>query len=47
MAYQVAGTFEVGRYQDDSNLVLIPLAAAQRFFRLPMGDKPRGFRRGS
>ena len=35
MAYQVAGTFDVGRYQYDSNLVLIPLAAAQRFFRLP------------
>jgi lipoprotein-releasing system permease protein len=35
MAYRVAGTFDVGMYQYDSNLVLIPLAAAQRFFRLP------------
>jgi lipoprotein-releasing system permease protein len=37
MTFHVAGTFEVGQYQYDNNLVLVPLAAAQRFFRL--GDR--------
>ncbi|HEV8026422.1 MAG TPA: lipoprotein-releasing ABC transporter permease subunit [Stellaceae bacterium] len=31
--YHVAGTFEVGMYQYDSNLVLMPLPAAQLFFQ--------------
>jgi lipoprotein-releasing system permease protein len=33
--YHVAGTFEVGMYQYDSNLVLMPLPAAQLFFQTP------------
>jgi lipoprotein-releasing system permease protein len=33
--YHVAGTFEVGMYQYDSNLVLVPIAAAQLFFQAP------------
>jgi lipoprotein-releasing system permease protein len=33
--YHVAGTFEVGMYQYDSNLVIIPLSAAQLFFQTP------------
>jgi lipoprotein-releasing system permease protein len=33
--YHVAGTFEVGMYQYDSNLVLVPIAAAQLFFQTP------------
>jgi lipoprotein-releasing system permease protein len=33
--YRVAGTFEVGMYEYDSNIVFMPLPAAQLFFQLP------------
>jgi lipoprotein-releasing system permease protein len=33
--YHVAGTFEVGMYEYDNNIVFMPLEAAQVFFQMP------------
>jgi lipoprotein-releasing system permease protein len=33
--YRVAGTFAVGMYEYDSNIIFMPLPAAQLFFQLP------------
>ncbi len=34
-AYTIAGLFEVGMYEYDSNFVFMPLSAAQAYFRMP------------
>ncbi|CCQ74267.1 lipoprotein-releasing ABC transporter permease subunit [Magnetospira sp. QH-2] len=34
-AYRIAGTFEVGMYEYDSSFIFMPLAAAQKYFKLP------------
>jgi lipoprotein-releasing system permease protein len=33
--YRVAGTFEIGMYENDSSFVFMPMAQAQLFFRVP------------